>query len=163
MEAGYDYLLINRRTRTFRRLLPLGGVVVVLGLIGVLVWGLLTFVFDGAAGEPDTGVASVQATPEPAQTPVPVTQTSTPAPTVVPIAPVQPAVPTPPPTPYRYCLPTLPVRECFSRSIGEGSRLGRPVRREGPHNAHRRGPVGRCDSCGGRKFARTDQTHHPQH
>ena len=104
MEAGYDYLLINRRTRTFRRLLPLGGVVVVLGLIGVLVWGLLTFVFDGSADEPDSGVASVQATPEPAQTPVPVTQTSTPAPTVVPVAPVQVTVPTPPPTP----VPELP-------------------------------------------------------
>ncbi len=96
MEAGYDYLLLNRRSRMARRMLPLAGAaVVVLALVGVLVWSLFAFVFDGSS-EPD-----VVSTPEPTQAPIQPTPapSQTPTPTVAVAAPPQPVAPPPAPTP----------------------------------------------------------------
>lgn len=105
MEAGYDYLLINRRSRMTRRMLPLvAATVVVLGLVGVLVWSLFAFVFDGSPEEPESVVSAVSPTPTPQPTTAPAGQTPTPVPTVVAVAPPQPVAPPPPATP----VPALP-------------------------------------------------------
>ena len=101
MEAGYDYLLINRRSRAMRRLLPIG--VVVLVLVGVLVGSLFAFVFNGSSEEPD-GNVGVASTPLPQPTPAPPSQTATPTPAVATVVPRRPVAPTPPPTP----VPVLP-------------------------------------------------------
>ena len=60
MEAGYDYLLVNRRFPRLRRIVRLinenplpyaGAALVVLGLIGVLIGSLFFFVFDKSTEE----------------------------------------------------------------------------------------------------------------
>ena len=113
MEAGYDYLLINRRSRAMRRMLPIAGVgVVLLALVGVLVWSLFAFVFDGSSEEPEGTVGTVSATPLPQPTTASPGQTATPTPAVTTVAPPQPVIPTPPPTP----VPALPSE--LARVVG---------------------------------------------
>ena len=105
MEAGYDYLLINRRSRVLRRLLPLAGaLLVVCALVGVLVWSLFAFVFDGSEETTGGAVATAQPISSPEQPAPAVTQTLPPAPTAAAVAPPQPATPAPAPTP----VPELP-------------------------------------------------------
>ena len=75
MEAGYDYLLANRRSRIIRGLKrsikanPLqyaGGALVVLGLIGVLIGSLFFFVFNKSTEELERDLVAVaQPTPQP--------------------------------------------------------------------------------------------------
>ena len=105
MEAGYDYLLINRRSRVLRRLLPLAGAILIVGaLVGVLVWSLFAFVFDGSEETTGGVVATAQPISSPEQPAPAVTQTLPPAPTATAVAPPQPATPAPAPTP----VPELP-------------------------------------------------------
>ena len=109
MEAGYDYLLVNRRSRGMRRWLPFAGVgVVVLALVGVLIWSLFAFVFSGSEEEPiDEAIAQVQSTPAPEPSAAPATPAPTPAQPLPTTAPVQAIVARPAPTPVSELPPEL--------------------------------------------------------
>ena len=108
MEAGYDYLLVNRRFRLFHRIVrsvsknPLpyaGATLVALGLIGVLIGSLFFFVFDKPTEVlKDEMDAVAQATPAPPVLATVRQETPTPPPTPPP-ATAQPAVQPPAPQP----------------------------------------------------------------
>ncbi len=104
MEAGYDYLLVNRRfgivQRIFRSIgenpLPYAGAaLVVLGLIGVLIGSLFFFVFDKSTEDLENElVASVQTTPQPSGE-LSQARRETPTPPPATAAPLEPAAPRP--------------------------------------------------------------------
>ena len=107
MEAGYDYLLVNRRFRRLRRIVRLinenplpyaGAALVVLGLIGVLIGSLFFFVFDKSTEEleEELNVALPTATPDVLAT---VRRTPTPLPPAPTVAPSQQVAPRPTPPP----------------------------------------------------------------